>query len=125
MKNPRRLVFSVYSHDLEDYPYFPFVAANVSDGIKKFRKFLSSKSSICPGAELHIIGTCEVYSDFPDDNNVENIQPLIMPQRVVFKRSLFGRTVAKTVFLGSFYLDKILQFIVTFMKGSNDGKSRK
>lgn len=117
MKNSRLLVFSVYSHDLEDYPYFPFVADSVSSAIKKFHKFLSIRPGICPGAELHVIGTCEEYFDYESGGRLENIQPLLLPQRVEIKKTLFGRTLAKLVILGSDYFLKIKDYLVHSMKG--------
>lgn len=109
------LVFSVYSHVLEDYPYFPFVACDISEGIKKFIRFCNSRSSICEGAELHWIGTCERYYDKGDDvyGFLENIQPLMFPQRVIFKRDFLGRIISKLYVLGVIYYDKVVKFLST------------
>ena len=125
MKKHELLVFSVYSHTLENYPYFPFVAKSVPDAIKKFIRFCSDRASICEGAELHWIGTCECYWDKdPDSPQLENIQPLAFPQRITFKKDLFGRLISRVFVLGVLYHDKIVGYLQDlFKKGGFNGKN--
>lgn len=117
MKTSRRLVFSVYSHVLEDYPYYPFIADSVSSGIKKFIRFCDSRNSICEGAELHWIGTCEEYFDTTSEHRsvLENIQPLMFPQRIIFKRDFLGRIVSRCFVLGLLFHDKVVRYIQEFL----------
>lgn len=89
-------VFSVFSTEVGDYPYYPFVAKDVRDGIRKYMSFLRNRDTICPGAELHLIGTCEIY---PDSICPRNVQPLMLPQRVDIKDNVFG----KLLILGTHY----------------------
>lgn len=122
MKTSRRLVFSVYSHVLEDYPYYPYIADSISSGIKKFIKFCSSRQSICEGAELHWIGTCEEYFDTTSDSRsvLENIQPLMFPQRITFKRDFLGRIVSKCFVLGVLYTDKVIRYFHKYLSKRKD-----
>lgn len=112
MKSSKRLVFSVYSHDLEDYPYYPFIGDSIQDGIKKFVKFCNTKNNICSGAELHWIGTCEQYYDKDNSYGIlENIQPLMLPQRITFKRDFFGRIISQCFVLGVLFQEKVVSYI--------------
>lgn len=97
-------VFSVFSNVLQDYPYFPFVAKSINEGISKFIRFIDRRDSICEGAELHVIGTCDYCGkDFP----LENICPYMFPQRVEFKNKLTA-----TLFtLSSFYTLKVTDYL--------------
>lgn len=112
-KCTKLLVFSVYSHELENYPYLPFLADSISDAIAKYIRFIDKRNSICAGAELHWIGTCEQYYDSGTSNEatLENIQPLMVPQRVTFKRDLFGRIVSKVFVLGVIYRDRVVNYL--------------
>nr|DAR21894.1 MAG TPA: hypothetical protein [Microviridae sp.] len=125
-KNNRvKLVFSVYSHELEDYPYYPFIADSVNQGIKKYIQFLNCKQSICEGAELHILGTCEQYFDKDGTHGVlENIQPFLFPQRVSFREDFLGRIISKLFVLSAVYGSKSVQYISKFLskKGLKNGK---
>lgn len=124
-KNRINLIFSVYSHELEDYPYYPFVAKDVNQGIKKYIRFLDSKKTVCEGAELHIIGTCEHYFDKDGTYGVlENIQPFLFPKRVSFREDFFGRILSKVYVLSSLYGFKATSYIDNFLnkKGPENGK---
>lgn len=120
-KCSKRLIFSVYSHTLEDYPYHPFVAKDLSDGVKKFVRFCRDRESICEGAELHCIGTCEAYWDKSPNSKypvLENIQPLLLPQRVELKKDWLGHFTSRLVVLGVLYHDRVVKYLQDlFMKG--------
>lgn len=51
-------ICSIFCRDLDDYPYFPFVAKNITDAVRKYSRFNLNSDKICPNPELHIIGTC-------------------------------------------------------------------
>lgn len=126
-KRCKRLVFSVYSHELEDYPYYPFLANNLSDGVKRFVRFCRDKESICPGAELHWIGTCECYWNNDKDTSapvLENIQPLAFPQRVKLSENWLGHITSRCFILGVLYHDKVVNYLENIFskKGLKNGK---
>ena len=112
------LVFSVYSTEIQNYPYYPFVAKSVSDGITRFLHFIEQKGSICEGSELHVIGTCDIYNDrlIP-----ENIQPLIVPRRVEIKANIFSQVVC----LSAFYISKLSHYLKVLKERYDYGKARK
>lgn len=118
MRNKKRLVFSVYSHELENYPYYPFIANSIKDGITKFVRFCNARKSICEGAELHWIGTCECYYDKSDKGFLlENIQPLMIPQRIEFRHDFFGRLAITTHILGVLFADKVRDYVSVYLSG--------
>ena len=54
-------ICSVYSYDIADYPYIPFIAKTISNAICMYLYMSINEGSIkCPNAELHIIGTARV-----------------------------------------------------------------
>lgn len=118
----KAFVFSVYSHELENYPYYPYVAKTVTDGLKKFIRQLRDKQTICAGAELHIIGTCERVADVDGAPAYENIQPLAFPQRVTFKKDWLGRLCSRVVYLDAMYSDKIACYLLNFLKGKKNDR---
>ena len=66
------------------------------------------------GAELHVIGTCNVYKDKIDP---ENLVPYIIPQRVELKNNVFSRLLV----LGECYLQAFSKYLKT-LKERNDNK---
>lgn len=103
-KSKKMQVYSIYCGEegIEDYPYFPFVARNVTHAIRQYVTFFVSKDRIPPFCELHLIGTCDVSS-----SGISNIQPIFFPKRVDFEGRLFGRLVA----LSTIYLGRIISYI--------------
>jgi len=81
-------VFSIYSTALCNYPYYPFVAKTVNEAIHKYIKFITYKDAICEGAELHLIGTCELH---PNSTELENLQPYIVPKKVEIKENFLSK----------------------------------
>lgn len=110
-------VFSVYSSALGNYPYYPFIARTVNEGIKKYISFLSNREYICDGAELHIIGTCNVYKDKIDP---ECLSPYIIPKRVEIKDNFISRIYV----LGEFYLQAFEKYLNTLKERIGYGKTR-
>ncbi|WGL31207.1 hypothetical protein [Dipodfec virus UOA04_Rod_771] len=118
-KSSKRLIFSVYSHELEDYPYYPFVAKDLNDGIKKFVRFCRDRSTICEGAELHWIGTCESFWDKNPDSRypvLENIQPLMFPQRIELKKNWLGHITSRCFILGVLFRDRVVSYISEYLQ---------
>lgn len=111
-------VFSVYSSALGNYPYYPFVARTINEGIRKYVSFISNREYICDGAELHIIGTCNIYKDKIDP---ECLVPYIVPKRVELKDNL----PAKIFILGEYYLQAFNKYLKTLKERINYGKSKK
>jgi hypothetical protein len=109
-------VFSVYSSVSQGYPYYPFIAKTINQGIKKYIGFLENRDYICEGAELHLIGTCEVHDDciIP-----ETIQPLFAPQRVDIKNNLLGRLVILSTHY-SIICHKYINKIYKLFRGEKD-----
>lgn len=85
-------VFSIFCNDVGDYPYLPFIAKSVDEGIHRYRKFLSEVDSICPHPELHIIGRC-TYNTYSKNIDYNYLEPYVIPVRVEFKNNLFSRCV--------------------------------
>ncbi len=110
-------VFSVFSSVIGNYPYYPFIGKTVTDGLQKYMKFLRNRESICEGAELHLIGTCELY---PDSTELENLQPYIIPKRVEIKNNRFSRLLV----LGTFYLQSFERYLKTLKERINYGKEK-
>lgn len=108
-------VFSVFSSAIGNYPYYPFIGRTIEDGIKKYIKFLRNRGSICEGAELHLIGTCELH---PDSREFENLQPYIIPKRVEIKNNFYS----KLVVLSEFYLQSFNSYLKTLKERFNYGK---
>lgn len=105
-------VFSVYSSVLGNYPYYPFIAKTVSDGIRKYISFLRNRDYICDGAELHVIGTCNVYKDKIEP---ENIQPLLYPKRVEIKDNF----ISTIVILGEYYIQELRRYFTVLLERKN------
>lgn len=115
----RRMIFSIYSHDLEDYPYYPFLAVDTDEAIKKYHSFLKKRGTICSGAELHWIGTCEAYWDRDKDSrfpSLENIQPLAFPQRVGITQNWLGHNLFRMYILGSEFVEKIRCYLEKYLQ---------
>lgn len=110
-------VFSVYSSALGNYPYYPFVGRSVAEGIRKYMSFISNREYICDGAELHIIGTCNIYKD---KINPECLVPYIIPKRVEIKDNLS----AKIFILGEYYLQAFNKYLKTLKERISYGKSK-
>lgn len=101
-----RYVYSVFSPDIQDYPYFPFISSSHSEALTRFLKFIESKDSICNGAVLHCIGTCKV-----DDNGIiidGSLQPFVVPCEVEFRDNVFSR-----LLLLSYSLQHVLRNYLT------------
>ncbi|WGL31154.1 hypothetical protein [Dipodfec virus UOA04_Rod_753] len=49
-------VYSIFSFDLDDYPYAPFVARDNYDAVAKFAHFCIDKARICNNPQLRLIG---------------------------------------------------------------------
>lgn len=112
-------VFSVYSSVLGNYPYYPFIAKDIFGGIRKYISFLNNREYICDGAELHVIGTCNVYKNKIDP---ENLVPYIVPQRVELKNNVFSRLLV----LGECYLQAFSKYLKTLKERKIfNGKTRK
>ena len=105
-KIQRGYVFSVYSPDLEDYPYFPFFGKSITDGINQYVRFLSGIENICSGPELHLIGYCDNY-----DGVYRNIQPALQPKRVDISDRFYGKLYA----LACYYVYKIERYLEKLM----------
>lgn len=111
-------VFSVYSSVLGNYPYYPFIARSVDEGLRKYISFLRNKEYLCEGAELHIIGTCNVYRGQIEP---ENIQPLLYPKRVELKNNLLSTV----IILGEYYIQELRRyFTVLKERYKKNGKER-
>lgn len=110
-------VFSVYSSVLGNYPYYPFIAKDVNTGIRKYISFLRNREYICDGAELHIIGTCNVYKDSIEP---ENITPLIIPKRVEIKNNMLS----KIFILGEVYLQTFNKYLKTLKERYDYGRKK-
>lgn len=117
LKKREFYVFSVFSTVLGDYPYYPFVAKSVYQGIRKYMCFLDSRKSICDGAELHLIGTCEIF-DKSGECSIENLQPYIIPQKVEIKNGFLMRM----VILGTYYVDCLGRYLKTLKARYEYGK---
>lgn len=102
----KRFVFSVYSRELEDYPYFPFIGKTISEGVTRYLDFLSNRPGVCPLPELHLIGTCRVIFDV-----IQDIQPYLFPKRVDFETKLLW----KLKVLSSHYFEKISDYLSRYM----------
>lgn len=100
-------VYSAYCQDIQNYPYMPFFAKNNAEAIQKFARFLRNSEYVAPNLELHLIGTCEIYEN---GGMPQNLQPLIIPMRVEIKNNFFARTVV----LGTYYKDLLMDYIKTF-----------
>lgn len=121
MPKDYRYVYSVFSADLQDYPYYPFIAKTHKEALAKFISFISNRDTICEGAELHCIGECKVV----DRGIIEgSIQPFITPYRVDFKDNI----VSKSFILIQYYrliIEKYLNKLVELSKkGICYGKKR-
>lgn len=87
MAKKKLYVLSVYCPDVEFYPYHPFVATSIYDGIKQYIKFINNRERVCPNPQLHLIGHCE------DVNGcLKNVQPLLAPQEVVLSKNFLSWT---------------------------------
>lgn len=112
-------VYSVFSSELQDYPYYPFIAKNHSGALAKFVDFVSNRETICNGAELHCIGECKVNSEGIIEGS---IQPLLYPIRVTTKQNLISKIFLMSIFYRNIvgkYLEKVLK-----MKGEQYGKKQ-
>lgn len=98
-------VYSVFSEDLQDYPYYPFIAKNHSSALSKFINFIQYRETVCRGATLHCIGRCKV-----DNEGViidGSLQPFVVPFEVQFK----GNLVSKLLVLGYIYREKLANYL--------------
>lgn len=121
-------VFSVYSHEIENYPYKPYVANSIISGVQKYIAFLKYKNAICDGAELHWIGTCESYWDKSLDSQYpvyENIQPLMLPQRITFKDDWLGRLCVTYFVLGLDFHEKVKKYFERLFVSRGNRKDNK
>lgn len=102
-------VFSIFSTELLDYPYYPFIAKSLDEGLNKYKKFISNRDTICAGAELHVIGSCKVDIDgiIP-----ETIQPFISPMRVIIRDNIWS----KTCVVASYYIDQLMSYIDRYLR---------
>ncbi|QXN75188.1 hypothetical protein [Microvirus mar37] len=100
-------LYSAFCKSIENYPYLPFFARNNNEAVYKFMNFLRKKEYVPEDLELHLIGTCEIYGK---ELMPENLQPLIVPMKVEIKNNFF----AKTVTLGMYYQQLLLDYIKTF-----------
>lgn len=106
-KRPKNLwyVYSVFSVELQDYPYYPFIARNHKSALAKFISFISNRDTICEGAELHCIGECKVTTE-----NIiidGSLQPYAIPFIVDFKDNF----ISKVFILKEYYLIKIQKYL--------------
>ena len=54
-------ICSIYSYDIGDYPFTPFIAKNVPNAICRYLVMaINQGAKFCPNPELHIIGTAIV-----------------------------------------------------------------
>ena len=110
-------VYSVFSSELHDYPYYPFVAKTHVKALAKFVNFITDRQSVCEGAELHYIGECKVS----ENGIIEgSIQPLLYPIRVSSKHNIISKLYLLSIFYRNIvkkYLEKILK-----LKGEKNGK---
>lgn len=63
-------VYSIFSREFQDYPYYPFFAKNNTLALREFYKFCKDRERICPEPELHLIAT--VYRN--DDGSLFHLQ---------------------------------------------------
>ena len=98
------LVFSIFSSELQDYPYYPFVCKDYTQALLKFVNFVSNRDTIAPGAELHCIGSCKVEDGEILDGS---IQPLVCPVVVTSKSNV----ISKGYLLGNYYIEKAKSYI--------------
>lgn len=123
-KKPKNMwfVYSVFSTELLDYPYYPFIAKNHNLALQKFISFVSNRDTICEGAELHCIGECKVNSQNIIING--SLQPYAIPYIVDFKNNF----IAKTFILAEIYRLKIEKYLSKLFelskKGFHYGKER-
>ena len=110
------LVFSVYSPDIEDYPYFPFFGKSVTEGVRLFMKFIESKEHICPNPELHLLGECREFN-----GSYVDIQPFMFPKRVEVVDNIFGRCCV----LAFHYYHKICLYLDRLMLSHTPRKVKK
>lgn len=101
----QKIILSVYCPDTECYPYYPFVAEGMFDGIQQYIKFLSYRDKICPNPELHVIGHCT-----GSYGSLEDIQPLMAPQKVELSDNFLSWTLVHLTHL-SIQLKKYLERI--------------
>lgn len=86
----QRYIYSVFSTELQDYPYYPFIAKTHKEALAKFISFISNRETVCEGAELHCIGTCKVNSENVIIDGSE--QPYIVPYIVDFKNNILSKS---------------------------------
>lgn len=110
-----RYIYSVFSAELQDYPYYPFIAETHKSALAKFISFISNRDTICEGAELHCIGECRV--------NQQNIiidgscQPFAVPFIVDFKNNILS----KTFIVAEYYRLKVEKYLHKLIELSKKG----
>lgn len=110
MSKDKFFVYSVFSEELQDYPYYPYIAKDHSSALQKFINFISYRDSVCRGATLHCIGSCKV-----DEEGViidGSLQPFFVPFEVQYK----GNLVSKLLVLGYIYRDKLSNYLKTIFE---------
>ncbi|UPW41988.1 hypothetical protein [Dipodfec virus RodF1_47] len=111
MKN-KYYIFSIFSSKLQDYPYYPFPAKTISQGIVHYLRFIENRGSVCEEPQLHIIGTCRIP---PNSTDLEYIEPYVIPKNVEIKDNRFSRLVV----LGFYHLDKFQRYLNTLYERIN------
>lgn len=114
LKN-HRYIYSVFSVELQDYPYYPFIAENHKAALSKFISFISNRVSICEGAELHCIGECKVNQQGIIIDGSE--QPFAIPYIVNFKNNF----ISKTFIVAEYYRLKIEKYLSKLVELSKKG----
>lgn len=117
-----RYIYSVFSSELQDYPYYPFIAKSHKLALSKYISFISNRDTICEGAELHCIGECNVNQQGIIIDGT--VQPFLIPFIVDFKNNI----ISKSFIVVEYYLliiEKYLRKLVNLSKkGSCYGKKR-
>lgn len=104
MSQKRMEIYSLFSEDLQDYPYYPFVASNPEEALKKFIKFCNNRDSVCPGAVLHCIGYCTVENH---EILTGSIQPYLIPLEIKFK----GNLISKIYIINTYITQKLERYL--------------
>lgn len=111
-------VYSVFSTELQDYPYYPFIAKNHVNAINIFLHFINNRDTVCESPELHCIGECKVN---PSNEIIEgSIQPYIIPFRVNVKHNIIN----DTIILGHFYMDILKKYLEKLFKLRKEEKCK-
>lgn len=117
MAKIRYMVFSIYSPDIENYPYYPFIAKNVYEGIQQYIKFIRERDKICPNPQLHYIGNIVERNGLAHPSD---IQPLLAPQLVELSGNFLSWTFVTLVELSLKFSDYLKKIGVYRVKTKNN-----